>query len=423
MSARRTYAVGASRLVLDSGSVLDAGAEVVVSSDDYTLSMSGGVSAAILAAAGSALALDAAKAVPRETGDVVVTTAGALSARYVFHVVTIGPELRRGALDEAEVIPLVRAATRKCLDLAEVLGVRSIAFPALGTGAAGFSIEASAAAMADVVSEVLTTSQHVLDVSIMLMGRRLTSPMQYLAFYEEFARRVPHVTAANPMTAPTQSTKAAPVSDFLELERQRQRLEQQLVDLRRDQAGSPADLIDLRQTIERNTDERLRAAERELDTRTKPVSIFVSYAHEDRAFRKKLHDHLGGLRGSALIDDWHDGEITAGSDWADDITAHMDAAELILLLITPSFMGSDFIARIELAKALERHRAKTAVVIPIIMREVYWQDTAIGGLQALPQDGKAVTMWDKEDTAFVDIARGIGRTVKDVIASRAMDLP
>jgi len=95
---RRIYDIAGNQLTIDVGSVLDIPAEVVVSSDDYRLTMGGGVSAAILAAAGTPVALDAAKAVPREAGDVVVTTAGALPSRYVFHVVTIGPPKTKTAL-------------------------------------------------------------------------------------------------------------------------------------------------------------------------------------------------------------------------------------------------------------------------------------------------------------------------------------
>ena len=116
------------------GSVLDVSAEVVVSSDDYLLTMGGGVSAAIRMAAGNALVLDASKAVPRKAGDVVVTTAGALPARYVFHVVTIGPQQWEDPNVVPDVADLVRRASRTCLDLMQPLQVRSIVFPALGTG-------------------------------------------------------------------------------------------------------------------------------------------------------------------------------------------------------------------------------------------------------------------------------------------------
>jgi hypothetical protein len=103
--------------------VLDIPAEVVASSDDYELSMGGGVSAAIRAAAGTALALDAAKTVPREAGDVVVTTAGALRSRYVFHAVTIGPFEQQ---DDGAIPQLVRRATRSCLELGRVELTRAL---------------------------------------------------------------------------------------------------------------------------------------------------------------------------------------------------------------------------------------------------------------------------------------------------------
>ena len=101
MSNRRTYAFGKSTLNILFGDIVDSPADVLVSSDDYQLSMGGGVSYAISAAAGSSLVLDAAKSAPRRLGDVVVTTAGALNARYIFHVITIGaPTRRRGVHTE-----------------------------------------------------------------------------------------------------------------------------------------------------------------------------------------------------------------------------------------------------------------------------------------------------------------------------------
>src|SRR5215207_6667283 len=126
MFNERTYAFDASTLTLRFENILESRAEVLVSSDDYMLSMGGGVSMAIARAAGSAMRLDAAKSLPRQLGDVVVTTAGALDARYVFHVVTIGPEVNEARRDTTEV--LVKRATERCLDLMDVLDVSSISF-------------------------------------------------------------------------------------------------------------------------------------------------------------------------------------------------------------------------------------------------------------------------------------------------------
>lgn len=412
MSTQRTYHVAGSGLTIDFGSILEVPAEVVVSSDDYLLTMGGGVSAAIRMAAGNALALDAAKAVPREAGDVVVTTAGALSARYVFHVVTIGPGYWEDPSATADVADLVRRATRTCLGLMQPLGVRSIVFPALGTGTAGYPIEASAAAMAEVVNDVLSQSSWRLDVSIMLMSETLASPMQYVAFYEEFARRAPlvaaHETAQPPLVHADQSQ--AMVSDLLSLEQERQTLEQQLIDLQRG-GGDAAREAELRVDLERNTDQRLRAAHRVQSSRQKAASVFVSYARKDEQLRNKLSDHLGGLRQGGYILEWSDGQIVPGREWAPEIIRCLDEADIILLLVTSSFLGSEFIGRVELARALERHRRGEAIVIPIILKPADWQSTGLEGLQALPKDGKAVSTWPDQDTAYLNVAQGLRRTI------------
>jgi O-acetyl-ADP-ribose deacetylase (regulator of RNase III) len=419
MSTQRTYHIAGNRLTIDVGSVLDVAAEVVVSSDDYQLTMGGGVSAAIRMAAGNALALDTSKAVPRDVGDVVVTTAGALPARYVFHVVTIGPRQWEDPGFVPDVAELVRRATRTCLELMQPLGVRSIVFPALGTGTAGYPVEASAAAMAEVVNDILSHTSWPIDVSIMLMSRTLASPMQYVAFYEEFARRVPlvsmHEIAQPP---PVRAGQAAPVkSDLLELEQQRQKLEQELIDLQQDKEDA-AHEAELRAALERNTDQRLRAAQRDQSSRRQAASVFVSYAHADEALRGKLSDHLGGLRHGGYIKDWSDGQIIPGQEWAPEIIQRLDDADIILLLVTSSFLGSEFIGRVELTRALERHRHGEAIVIPVILKPADWQTAGLAGLLALPKDGKAVSSWSDQDAAYVDIAHGLRRAVDGWRASK-----
>jgi O-acetyl-ADP-ribose deacetylase (regulator of RNase III) len=415
MSTQRTYRIANSQLTLDFGSVLDVEAEVVVSSDDYLLTMGGGVSNAIRSAGGNAVVLDAAKAVPREAGDVVVTTAGALSARYVFHVVTIGPGHWQEPGQDTDVAGLVRDATSKCLELMPALGVRSIVFPALGTGTACYPIEAAAAAMAEVINDVLRQSSRQLDVSIMLMSRTLATPMQFVAFYEEFARLAPAMAAVavdqvTPAAAPPPSRSQQAVSDLLSLEQQRQRIEQELVDIQQGK-GDAAREARLRADLERNTDKRLRAAQHEQRKRHQPAAVFISYAREDEKLRDKLANHLGGLIAGGRISVWTDGEIVPGQEWAPEITRHLDGADIVLLLVTASFLGSTFIGRVELVRALERHRRGEATVIPVILRPADWQSTGLEGLQALPKDGRAVSTWTDQDTAFLDIAHGLRRVV------------
>jgi hypothetical protein len=71
------------------------------------------------------------------------------------------------------------------------------------------------------------------------------------------------------------------------------------------------------------------------------VELFFSYTHRDRALREELERHLGVLKRHGFISVWHDRQITAGSEWAGAIDAHIDSARVILLLISADFVSSD----------------------------------------------------------------------------------
>jgi hypothetical protein len=147
---------------------------------------------------------------------------------------------------------------------------------------------------------------------------------------------------------------------------------------------------------------------------TRPLSIFCSYSHRDLSLRNKLEDHLSSLRRSGIISTWHDREIGAGREWAAEIDEHLNASDIILLLISAHFMASDYCNDIEVKKALERHSAGEARVIPIILRPVLWHDSPFHKLQALPSDGKAVTSWQDREAAFKNIAEGIRGVIDDI---------
>jgi hypothetical protein len=137
----------------------------------------------------------------------------------------------------------------------------------------------------------------------------------------------------------------------------------------------------------------------------------VSYAHKDEQLRDKLFDHLGGLRSGGYFSSWCDGHIVPGQEWAPEIIRQLNEADIILLLVTSSFLGSEYIGRVELVRALERHRRGEAIVIPVILKPADWETAGLKGIQALPKDGKAVSTWSDQDTAFLDIAQGLRRTV------------
>ncbi len=147
---------------------------------------------------------------------------------------------------------------------------------------------------------------------------------------------------------------------------------------------------------------------------SEPIKIFVSYARRDQSLRAELIQRLKILKSQGWIEDWHDGQISAGSEWEKEIETHLNSAQIILLLISSDFLASDYCYHNELRKALERHDRNEACVIPIILRPVDWHEAPFGKLHALPEDARPVTKWENHDDAFLSIERGIRWTVEQL---------
>jgi DNA-binding response OmpR family regulator len=152
------------------------------------------------------------------------------------------------------------------------------------------------------------------------------------------------------------------------------------------------------------------------------IQVFFSYSHKDEALRDKLANHLSVLEKQGLIKSWHDRKILAGTEWDHEISEHLNQADIILLLISAEFLASQYCYEIEVQRAVERHEAEEACVIPIILRPVDWTGTPFSALQALPKNARAVTIWSNRDLAFVDIAKGIRETAKALVAKRKQKL-
>src|SRR5689334_14830612 len=130
------------------------------------------------------------------------------------------------------------------------------------------------------------------------------------------------------------------------------------------------------------------------------VKIFFCYARKDESLLHKLKAHLSPLRRQGLIEVWHDRDINAGTEWLQEIKEQLNAAQIILLLVSPDFMDSDYINDFEMKRALERHEQGEARVIPVILRPVHWHKAPFSYIQALPTDGVPVTTWENQDRAF-----------------------
>lgn len=142
------------------------------------------------------------------------------------------------------------------------------------------------------------------------------------------------------------------------------------------------------------------------------ATLFYSYAHEDEALREQLEQHLALLQREGLLQTWHDRQIEAGADWQHAIDENLETASIILLLISPAFLASDYCYEVEMRRALDRHKAGEAHVIPILLRPCDWHTAPFGHLQALPRNGQAITLWSNQDEAFLQVSQGLRTLLK-----------
>jgi tetratricopeptide (TPR) repeat protein len=148
------------------------------------------------------------------------------------------------------------------------------------------------------------------------------------------------------------------------------------------------------------------------------IEVFYSYAREDESLRDELRKHLAILRRQGVITDWYDRDIALGQEWDEEIKGHLDSASVILLLVSPDFVNSDYCNDVEVKRAMERHDAGEACVIPVVLRPINWKGAPFGKLQGLPTDAKPVTSWENRDEAFVIVSEGIQRAVEALLIKR-----
>ncbi len=158
-----------------------------------------------------------------------------------------------------------------------------------------------------------------------------------------------------------------------------------------------------------------------------PVRLFYSYAHEDEKLRAELERHLKILQHRGLIQPWHDRAIVPGALWDAESAQQVLQADLVLLLLSSYFMGSDYILGVELKTALRRAAEGSATVVPILLRPLDLDgldgdDLPLAPLlqrQGLPRDLKAVTSWRQREEAWVNVSKGLRSTVADIQARRS----
>jgi Trypsin-like peptidase domain/TIR domain len=152
-----------------------------------------------------------------------------------------------------------------------------------------------------------------------------------------------------------------------------------------------------------------------LDSATDAIEVFFSYHPKDKNQRDDLETQLAIMKRQKLITSWYDQDITAGKANTQEVTDHLNAADIILLLISADFLASESLYQNEVERAMERCTKEGTRVIPVLLRSVEgWEEMEFGKLQPLPRDRRPVNQWKDKDDAFAHIAKEIRRVVQEL---------
>lgn len=142
------------------------------------------------------------------------------------------------------------------------------------------------------------------------------------------------------------------------------------------------------------------------------ATLFFSYSHRDEDLRNELEVHLAPLKRQGLISVWHDRRIDAGGDIHGEISDSLETADIVLLLVSPHFLASDYCQDREMSRALERERKGECVVIPVFLKPCDWKSAPFGHLRGTPNDAKSVVMFANQDEGLAIVAGDVRRVAE-----------
>lgn len=139
------------------------------------------------------------------------------------------------------------------------------------------------------------------------------------------------------------------------------------------------------------------------------MKLFFSYSHNDESTRDQLDVHFSMLKRLGEIDTWHDRRILGGEDFDKEIKFELEHADIILLLVSPNFLNSEYCYGVELKRALEKHAEGAAHVLPVIAEVCDWKHSPIHSLKAIPKDGKPLSKYANINDGLLEVVDEIRR--------------
>ena len=155
------------------------------------------------------------------------------------------------------------------------------------------------------------------------------------------------------------------------------------------------------------------------DPQQRKLKLFLSYSRKDAKLRDVFQDNLALLEADGLVEWWFDGEILSSADWDKEIRQELQDADIVVFLVSTSFLVSQYVRGVEMSIALKRRAAGEAELVAVILEsDCDWKGRDFARYQVLPTGAKAVRSWPRHGDAFNNVEQGLRALINEKLAGR-----
>jgi predicted acylesterase/phospholipase RssA len=142
--------------------------------------------------------------------------------------------------------------------------------------------------------------------------------------------------------------------------------------------------------------------------------VFISYAHKDQQWLHRILQHLRPLVTAGTITIWSDEDIEAGQFWRKELDEAIGRARVALLLVSPSYLRSDFVAAQEFPALIRAAEERRTVLTWVLLSEATYQSTPVANLQAAHDPGQPLDALETDalERALSEIANKIAKAFR-----------
>lgn len=152
------------------------------------------------------------------------------------------------------------------------------------------------------------------------------------------------------------------------------------------------------------------------DPQQKRLRLFLSYSHKDAGLRDVFQENLALLEEDGLLVSWFDGKILASAEWDKEIRTELEKADVVVFLISTTFLNSKYIRGVEMKRAVERREQGEAELVSVVLENCEWKGRDFTKYQLVQPGGKPVRGWGRHRNAFNEVEKALRKVINDVLA-------